>query len=104
MASTQTTARLAEIPLPDFGMPDTEPLLPTTIFAERLARLRSAIDARGYSHVIVLADREHSANLAFLYRLLGLSIPASLAEPIGRGTGHPELGGTMRRASEHYPA
>ena len=40
MASTQTTARLAEIPLPDFGMPDTEPLLPTTIFAERLARLR----------------------------------------------------------------
>ena len=66
MASTQTTARLAEIPLPDFGMPDTEPLLPTTIFAERLARLRSAMNARGYSHLIVWADREHSANLAYL--------------------------------------
>ena len=66
MATTQTTARLAEIPLPDFGMPDTEPLLATTIFAERLARLRSAMDARGYSHLVVWADREHSANLAYV--------------------------------------
>jgi hypothetical protein len=66
MATTQTTARLAEIPLPDFGMPDSEPLLATTIFAERLTRLRSAMDARGYSHLVVWADREHSANLAYL--------------------------------------
>ncbi len=47
MATTQTTARLADIALPDFGMPDTEPLLPTTFFAERLERLRAAMsDAR----------------------------------------------------------
>ena len=61
-----TRARLAEIPLPDFGLPAVEPLLPPTIFAERLRRLRSAMDARGYDHLVVWADREHSANLAYL--------------------------------------
>ncbi len=62
----QTTARLADIPLPAFGTPDTEPLLPSTIFTDRLARLRSAMDARGYTHLVVWADREHSANLSYL--------------------------------------
>ena len=66
MATTQTTARLAEIALPDFGMPDTEPLLPTTFFAERLERLRAAMSTRGYTHLVVWADREHSANLSYL--------------------------------------
>src|SRR5207344_245817 len=64
--ATHTTARVAEIPLPDFGMPDTEPLLPPATFAERLARLRAAMATRGYDHVVVWADREHSANLAYL--------------------------------------
>jgi alpha-amylase/alpha-mannosidase (GH57 family) len=49
-------------------------------------------------------DRLYRANLAFLYRLLKLPVPASLADPISRGTGHPELGGTMRRASDRSPA
>ena len=66
MVATHTTARVAEIPLPDFGMPDTEPLLPPATFAERLARLRAAMATRGYDHLVVWADREHSANLAFL--------------------------------------
>src|SRR5215470_15088485 len=44
-------------------------------------------------------DQLYRANLARLYRLLGLAIPDALAEPISRGTGHPELGGAMRRAS-----
>ena len=61
-----TRARLAEIPLPDFGRPAVEPLLPPAIFAERLARLRAAMAARGYDHLVVWADREHSANLAYL--------------------------------------
>ena len=47
-------------------MPDTEPLLPAGLYAERLQRLRSAMDARGYDHLVVWADREHSANLAYL--------------------------------------
>lgn len=39
------------------------------------------------------------ANLAGLYRQLGLAPPPHLSEPIGAGTGAPELGGTMRRAN-----
>jgi hypothetical protein len=63
---TRTTAHLAEIALPDFGMPDVEPLLPPTMFADRLQRLRGAMAARGYDHLVLWADREHSANLAYL--------------------------------------
>ena len=63
---TDSRARLAEITLPDFGMPATEPLLPPSIFADRLDRLRSAMDTRRYDHLVVWADREHSANIAYL--------------------------------------
>ena len=63
---TRTTARLAEVALPDFGMPEVEPLLPPAIFTDRLQRLRAAMAARGYDHLVVWADREHSANLAYL--------------------------------------
>ncbi|MGE5211984.1 MAG: hypothetical protein ACM3MM_12025, partial [Acidobacteriota bacterium] len=63
---TTVGARLAEIELPDFGMPTAEPLLPPSIFADRLDRLRSAMDERRYDHLVVWADREHSANIAFL--------------------------------------
>jgi hypothetical protein len=66
MTTTRTTARLADIALPGFGMPDVEPLLPAGLFAQRLERLREAMATTGYDHVVVWADREHSANLAFL--------------------------------------
>src|SRR3954451_11937432 len=66
MVTTQNTARLAEIAFPDIGLPAREPLLPATIFAERLERLRSAMDARGYDHLVLWADREHSANMAYV--------------------------------------
>jgi len=66
MTTTRTTARLADIELPDFGMPDTEPRLPPTLHAERVERLRGAMTARGYDHLVVWADREHSANIAYL--------------------------------------
>jgi hypothetical protein len=59
-------ARLAEIALPDFGLPATEPVLPASVYAERMERLRSRMEARGYDHLVVWADREHSANLAYL--------------------------------------
>ena len=35
-----TTARLAAIDLPDFGMPDEAPELPASLYADRLERLR----------------------------------------------------------------
>jgi hypothetical protein len=59
-------ARLARIDLPDFGMPEAEPEIPAPLFAARLARLRERAEARGYDRVVVYADREHSANLAWL--------------------------------------
>ena len=61
-----SAARLARIDLPDFGMPEQRPVVPSSRYRERLAALRARADDRGYSHLVVYADREHSANLAFL--------------------------------------
>ena len=58
-------ARLAEIQLPDFGMPEAMPEIPAATYETRLAALRERADER-YDRLIVYADREHSANLAFL--------------------------------------
>jgi hypothetical protein len=59
-------ARLVTVDLPDFGMPDAMPELPASLYAARLERLRERADARGYDRLVVYADREHSANLAWL--------------------------------------
>jgi hypothetical protein len=66
--TTDTTSptRLTEVELPDFGLPATEPLLPASIHAARLERLRERMAARGYDRLVVWGDREHSANLAYL--------------------------------------
>jgi alpha-amylase/alpha-mannosidase (GH57 family) len=83
--------------------------------AERIAAERALANCEGsdwfwwmgdYNPAFAVAsfDRLYRANLALLYRLLKLPAPGTLTEPISRGTGHPELGGTMRRASEHSPA
>ena len=61
-----TKARLATIDLPDFGMPAAMPQIPPALYAARLERLRERADARGYDRLVVYADREHSANLAWL--------------------------------------
>jgi hypothetical protein len=59
-------ARLGEIDLPDFGMPAAIPEIPSALYASRLERLRERAEARGYDRILVYADREHSANLAYL--------------------------------------
>jgi len=59
-------ARLAEIRLPDFGMPDAMPEIPAATYRARLERLRAAAEERGYDRIVVYADREHSASLAWL--------------------------------------
>ena len=66
MTSPTRTARLAEVDLPDFGMPDASPELPASIHAARLERLRERMDAAGHDRLVVYADREHSANLSYL--------------------------------------
>jgi Xaa-Pro aminopeptidase len=59
-------ARLAQVDLPEFGMPDAGPEIPAAIYSQRFARLRERSGARGYDHLVVYADREHSASLAYL--------------------------------------
>ncbi|MFH0751642.1 MAG: hypothetical protein V2B17_07380, partial [Chloroflexota bacterium] len=61
-----TRARLATIDLPDFGMPEVRPEIPAPLHAARIERLRERADARGYDRLVVYADREHSASLAYL--------------------------------------
>ena len=59
-------ARLADITLPSFGMPEIRPELPTDIYPARIARLRERAAAARYDRIVVYADREHSANLSYL--------------------------------------
>lgn len=61
-----SAARLAEVPLPQFGMPEEAPELPARIYRERLERLLARADEAGYDRLVVYADREHSANIAYL--------------------------------------
>ena len=66
MDRARKQARLAVVTLPDFGRAAIEPLLPRSLFAERVERLRAAMAARRYDHLVVWGDREHSANIAYL--------------------------------------
>ena len=57
---------LARIDLPDFGLPQHEPVIPASVYRDRLAQLREAARAAGLDIVVVYGDREHFANLAYL--------------------------------------
>ena len=59
-------ARLVEVPLPDFGPSGPAPDISPGLYAERVEQLRARASERGYDRLVVYADREHSANLAFL--------------------------------------
>ena len=58
--------RLEPVELPEFGSPATRPDLLPELYRDRLARLRERAEAAGYERLVVYADREHSANLAWL--------------------------------------
>jgi hypothetical protein len=60
-----TKARLAAIRLPEFGLPDEQPQLPASTYRHRLARLRRRMAAAGLDALVLYADREHCANLAW---------------------------------------
>jgi hypothetical protein len=61
-----SSPRLASLELPDFGMPAEMPSLPPALCALRVERLRERMARRGLELLLVYADREHSANLAYL--------------------------------------
>jgi alpha-amylase/alpha-mannosidase (GH57 family) len=50
-------------------------------------------------HSVESFDRLYRENLANLYALLKLPVPDVLSQPLSRGGGHAEAGGTMRRSS-----
>src|SRR5512138_980907 len=59
-------AEVAELNLPDFGLPTVEPAIPASIHRRRIERLYARAREAGFSTVVVYADREHAANLAYL--------------------------------------
>jgi hypothetical protein len=59
-------ARLVETHLPDFGTPVVRPEIPAHLYSARLAALRERAERSRYDRVVVYADREHSATMAYL--------------------------------------
>ena len=58
--------KLADVKLPEFGVPDVRPELSPAIYSERLDRFRKRAADVGIDVAIVYADREHFANIAYL--------------------------------------
>ena len=58
--------RLIDAKLPDFGVPASRPELGRDVYAARLAALSKARREAAIDVLVIYADREHSANLAWL--------------------------------------
>lgn len=59
-------AQLVEVNLPEFTHPEDEPKLDADIFPARFDSFVSRVKAGGAEAALIYADREHSANLAWL--------------------------------------
>jgi hypothetical protein len=57
---------LEEVRLPDFGVPSEQPEIPASVYQRRLSTFIDRLGHSGLDAVAVYADREHSANLAYL--------------------------------------
>jgi len=58
--------RLSQVDLPDFGEPTIEPAIPKEVYSARIETAQERAKRAGYDALVVYADREHSANLAYL--------------------------------------
>ena len=58
--------KLIDAKLPDFGVPASRPELDRSIYTARLDALTKARRAASIDSLVIYADREHSANLAWL--------------------------------------
>jgi len=63
---SETRVELAEIVLPEFGLPQIEPTIPAATYDSRIAEARRRASNAGYDVLMTYADREHFANLAYL--------------------------------------
>ncbi len=57
---------LAELKLPDFGLPTVQPVIPLATYQARIEAALARAAAAGYDALLVYGDREHFANLAYL--------------------------------------
>ncbi|MGI9423138.1 MAG: aminopeptidase P family N-terminal domain-containing protein, partial [Hyphomicrobiaceae bacterium] len=57
---------LIDVALPEYGLPHKRPTLDQSIYQARIARLSERTEQSGLDCVLVYADREHFANLAYL--------------------------------------
>ena len=57
---------LVEMVLPEFGLPSVEPTIPAATYEARIAAARQRASDAGYDVLMVYADREHFANMAYL--------------------------------------
>ena len=60
------SAHLETVELPILVRSEVAPELPASLYPARLERIRERAATRGYDHLVVYADREHSANLSYL--------------------------------------
>jgi len=60
------TVTLKDITLPEFGLPDERPELAPALHSDRVERLRARARDAGLDALVVYADREHFANMAYL--------------------------------------
>ena len=61
-----TRAELRRVELPRFGPDAVMQELPASLYGSRLERVRRAAAERGFDRIVLYADREHSASIAWL--------------------------------------
>ncbi len=66
MTSQARRHRCIEIDWPEFGTAAVPPRPPTLELEARIDCLRSRMDESAFTHVVIYADREHFANMAYL--------------------------------------
>ena len=59
-------AELKELQLPEFSIPNKEPIIPPETYLSRLQILREKAKEKGFDALVVYGDREHYANVAWL--------------------------------------
>src|SRR5215813_8711105 len=57
---------LADLSLPDFGLPTVEPTIPAAIYESRIVRAQVRAAHADLDALVVYGDREHFANIAYL--------------------------------------
>lgn len=54
------------IPHPEYGLPKNEPIIPDSVFMDRLQKVTDKMHTEGYDYLFFYADREHYMNFEYL--------------------------------------